>query len=831
MPAGVVTFAPGETSRTIVVSLAGDAMVEPDESFMVTLSNPSAGLVADIATAAGMIVNDDAIVSLAAASASQGEGDAGATAFVFTLTLTGDSSMPHSVAYEVMGAGANPAAAADFAGGVLPAGTLTFAPDETTRTIVASVVGDAHVELDESFAVTLSAPSVGLVLGTASASATIENDDKSAVSVIALSADKAEGSGATTAFTFMVSLDQAGLTAQSVAWAVSGAGLQGADAADFGGTLPAGTVSFAAGEFSKAITVTVTGDSSLEPDEAFVVSLSAASDGLVVAASTTAGTIRNDDASVAIAALAGAIVEGNAGTTIVVFTVALSGDSTVARSVAYAVSGTGANPAGAGDFAGGVLPSGVVTFAAGETSRTLTLGLNGDGSVESDETFAVTLSSPSSGLAVATASVAATILNDDASVAIAALAADRAEGTAGATAFTFQLTRSGDLSVTHTVTYSANGTGANPASASDFSGGVAPSGIVTFAAGETGKVIVIEVAGDVAAESNEGFAVSLSGPSAGLAVATATASGAIRNDDMDAHDDAYVGFGGQALHIGATSGVLANDEGTVPTTASLLSGPAHGALTLASDGSFDYAPAAGFAGVDSFTYRATGAHGADDGQVLIYLTPLSTGTPVTLDLLALDAEQQIAATYTAFFGRGADRAGFAFWVDQFNSGLPVQGPSALFANIASAFGISTEARNLYPFLVNPFGATDDQIGSFIDSVYVNLFDRSSDALGLAYWTGQIRQTLSAGQFVGSVLVDIIGGAQNSASGQDITTLMGKVAVNLEYVHEQQRLGTLWTAADDGAEATALMNGVTADPRAVLIGIAQAQNLVLADVNG
>jgi len=53
---------------------------------------------------------------------------------------------------------------------------------------------------------------------------------------------------------------------------------------------------------------------------------------------------------------------------------------------------------------------------------------------------------------------------------------------------------------------------------------------------------------------------------------------------------------------------------------------------------------------------------------------------------------------------------------------------------------------------------------------------------LAYWTGQIRQAMAQGQFVGAVLLSIIGGAQNTSGGQDITTLMNKVAVGLEYVH-------------------------------------------------
>jgi hypothetical protein len=150
----------------------------------------------------------------------------------------------------------------------------------------------------------------------------------------------------------------------------------------------------------------------------------------------------------------------------------------------------------------------------------------------------------------------------------------------------------------------------------------------------------------------------------------------------------------------------------------------------------------------------------------------------------------------------------------------VQGAAALFANIASSFGISDEAKALYPFLANPFGASDGQISAFLDMVYNNLFDRSSDAGGLAYWTGQIRQTLQAGQFVGSVLVNIMSGAQDTSAGLDITTLMSKVAVGLHFVEEQNLLGVPWTDGDVAA-ATALLGDVTSDPRSVLVGIEHA----------
>jgi hypothetical protein len=81
-----------------------------------------------------------------------------------------------------------------------------------------------------------------------------------------------------------------------------------------------------------------------------------------------------------------------------------------------------------------------------------------------------------------------------------------------------------------------------------------------------------------------------------------------------------------------------------------------------------------------------------------------------------------------------------------------------------------------------------------------------------------------------VLVNIIGGAQNTPDGQDITTLMNKVAVGLEYVHQQEQLGTSWSFGQDGASATALLHAVTSDPTTVLAGIKQADLLVQADVH-
>jgi hypothetical protein len=291
---------------------------------------------------------------------------------------------------------------------------------------------------------------------------------------------------------------------------------------------------------------------------------------------------------------------------------------------------------------------------------------------------------------------------------------------------------------------------------------------------------------------------------------------------LTTHGDAYVVLPGQSLSVSLANGVLANDMTTSPATVTVSSGPTHGVLELAADGSFGYTPSPGFTGIDVFSYHAAATDGSAGGdQALIYVVPVNVGATTTLNLTGLDVEQQIAATYLSFFGRAADADGFDFWVNEFVTGASTQSPSMLFANIASSFGVSNEAKALYPFLANPAGASDVQISSFLETVYNNLFNRSSDPTGLAYWTNQVHQTLAAGQFVGSVLVNILSGAQNA----DITTLMGKVAVSLEYVHEQKGHDMAWAGPSDIAAATALLHPVTDDPHTVLVGLKNADALV------
>ncbi|MEJ0017189.1 MAG: FG-GAP-like repeat-containing protein [Acetobacteraceae bacterium] len=114
--------------------------------------------------------------AIAAGNAVQAEGNAGTTAFTFTVLRAGNLTATQSVTWSVAGAGAASVNAADF-GGVLPSGTITFAPGQTSQSIAVPILGDPGVEADEDFTVTLSNPTGGATITTATAAGRIINDD------------------------------------------------------------------------------------------------------------------------------------------------------------------------------------------------------------------------------------------------------------------------------------------------------------------------------------------------------------------------------------------------------------------------------------------------------------------------------------------------------------------------------------------------------------------------------------------------------------------------------------------------------------------------------
>ncbi len=170
-----------------------------------------------------------------------------------------------------------------------------------------------------------------------------------------------------------------------------------------------GTVTFAAGETSKMVHVDIAGDVLAEGNETFTVNLSAPT-GATIADGTAIGTILDDDGTPLLPALSIAdlaVVEGNGEHAHFMFTVTLDKAATGAVTVAY-MTANGTATAGS-DYAA---TSGSLTFAAGETSKTVHVDIGGDTAFEANETFTVALSN-ASGATIADATAVGTIVNDD----------------------------------------------------------------------------------------------------------------------------------------------------------------------------------------------------------------------------------------------------------------------------------------------------------------------------------------------------------------------------------------------------------------------------------
>jgi aryl-phospho-beta-D-glucosidase BglC (GH1 family) len=203
---------------------------------------------------------------------------------------------------------------------------------------------------------------------------------------------------------FTVTLSQASSTTVTVAYATAdGTAVAGSDY-----TATSGTLSFAPGTTSKTVSVAIVGDATPEPDETFRLNLSGPVGGTLTRAQATA-TIKDDDTAPAPSVSINdvSLAEGNSGTTPFVFTVSLSAASTVPVSVAYATAGDTAT-SGSDFFA----MTGVLTFAPGETQKTITVSVIGDTTPEPNERFTVNLSGATNAT-LADATGQGTILDDD----------------------------------------------------------------------------------------------------------------------------------------------------------------------------------------------------------------------------------------------------------------------------------------------------------------------------------------------------------------------------------------------------------------------------------
>jgi hypothetical protein len=530
-----VTFAPTATLALASVSTIDDTAVESSpETLSASISNPTSANLGTPTTATGGITDTELAPTVTLTPTTFTEGNSGEQAREITVTLGSTSSIPVKLDYSFSGGTAT--AGTDYRG---TAGSITIPAGSTTAKIPVTIVGDTTYESpNETFNVVLSSPNNSVrtsSLGAQPITITDTDDTKPTWTVgnVAVTEGNAGATVARVPFTLSgptnvdVSFATAAVTDVTTSEGGTGTGTN-AGGNDYDPATNA-TVTIPAGSTAGYLEIPVNGDAVYEHDETATISVSSISAGSsnvdnstvpVGSQHTSTLTIQNDDTA---PSLTFNQTSGSEGTTLRV-TGTITGVSQYPYDVSFTVAGSGTDAATSGtDFDATTIPS--LSVARGETGRTFTdmtppladmadIYLMPDNIDEPTETFTVTANESTSTLTGFTTATGNYRINDDpgdlppaASIRDETIAEH--EGSVDVHV-DLAFTNSDATSTTQTVTVPYWTTDGTAMAGHDY---VTKSGTLSFAPGDTTKMINVPIINDTTQEGAENFYVKLGNPS------------------------------------------------------------------------------------------------------------------------------------------------------------------------------------------------------------------------------------------------------------------------------------------------------------------------------
>lgn len=490
--AGILTFLPGETTKTVSVNINGDALLENEESFYLDLTAPTESTISKSRGFAAL-ANDDVAPAISVADSSITETTGTTQQLVFTVVLSIPSGLTTKVNYAT--AAGTALSSADF---TTASGQLVFLPGETSKQVKVFIAGDSLFENSENFSLILTQP-VNATLERSTAVGTINDNDVMPVVSIDSQTVTEPDTGSTTNATFTIRLS----TVSGLPTSVQVATLEGSakDGNDFQAisqlvTIPAGSV-------SATVVVKIVGDRLFESTDTFTVQLSGPTNAMLGTA-TGSGSIKDNDVELFLSLNDVRVVEGDSGSAEAVFNVALTAACEADISVNYATV-DGSATAGI-DYQA---TAGTLVIPAGQTSGQIRVAVFGDTKIESyEKSFAINLVNPVN-VTLAKTTASCTIVDNDSAGTFAfaqpTYTVNETEAS-GKVFITVNRTNGGLGSVT--IPYSI--AGINATAGVDFS---ASGGMISFAEGQASATIEVPVINDSLVEIVETFTVTLGSPS------------------------------------------------------------------------------------------------------------------------------------------------------------------------------------------------------------------------------------------------------------------------------------------------------------------------------
>lgn len=659
---GTVSFAAGQRIASVAVPVLGDTTIEDSEMF--TLAISGTGALDEVSLGTALILDDDAgtpTVSVSGSSTREGTSSGDPYYLTWTITLDRAATNDVTVAYRLLSGTAQTGADVYSYG----SGTsVTFAAGETSKTVSFRVDADAENEPDQSAVLEVYAVSGATLAGGSpvlrATGWVLDDDGGTQPSLFVSRPILTEGDDGSKTASFELSLSRPATQAFSVTYeTVAGSARPGEDY-----TPVSGTLEFVRGQTTAGISVPVLGDTEVEPSEMFSLAISNPVT-LEEVSIGSAFVLDDDSGSPTVSVTGSSTQEGTSSGDPYYLTWTITLDAAVQQDVTVEyrlMSGTA--QAGSDVYSYGSGTS--VTFAAGETSKSVSFRVDADSAAEYDEAVLLEVYSTSSGGfagGVPTVRAPGWVLDDDGGgdIALYMTTTDVVEGEPEEPAKTvsFEISLSRPAPEAFTATYATvDGTAR---AGQDY---VATSGEIAFSRGQTSASVSVEILGDEAVEGNESFSLAVGIP-AGVSVHVAEqGSATITDDDQSlppvARNISFTIYEDESRTVQAAAGVLSNDTDAEedPLTARLISDVAHGTLVLLANGGFTYVPDADYRGTDSFTYVAHDGYETSSTAATVTLNvlrrPASEGDDVLEGTAGADAIALLGGNDSYFGLAGAD---------------------------------------------------------------------------------------------------------------------------------------------------------------------------------
>ncbi len=292
---GTITIPSGSVTGTFTITIIDDALVEPAETIITGLSNPSSGLaIGSQSSYTYTILNDDNIyTSFSSATASGAEGNTAGTVSAPLIVVSGGiSTVPGSLIMMVTN---GTATSEDWSQTTMtvpiPAGDYTTPVSIPLTASMLTILGDLLVENDETVNLNMNtfvSVLAGLIVNC---EYTILNDDNSVISVATSTPVIPEGGpGAPGTGTFTFTLSNPVSTSRTISYLISGTAISGTDFIALSGsfTMPANALTY-------NLTLTSLADLIVEGDETVTVTITGISGTPALTVNGTPATITIDD--------------------------------------------------------------------------------------------------------------------------------------------------------------------------------------------------------------------------------------------------------------------------------------------------------------------------------------------------------------------------------------------------------------------------------------------------------------------------------------------------------------------------------------------------------